>query len=100
MQSKLLLAVLRATIVLCLVFGIAEAASAQNAAVCPSPNPLCLDNNYFVTGDYVVGGVGLRGMGVNGFATGMINIPDCVQFQAMHPSAPCTAAPVPAGAEI
>jgi hypothetical protein len=100
MQSKLLWAVLRATIVLWLAFGIAGAASAQNVAVCPSPNPLCLDNNYFVTGDYVVGGVGLRGMGVNGFATGMISIPDCVQFQAMHPSAPCTAAPVPAGAEI
>ena len=30
--------------------------------------------NYFVTGDYVVGGVGLRGTGVNGLATGSINI--------------------------
>ena len=30
--------------------------------------------NYFVTGDYVVGGVGLRGKGVSGFATGTINI--------------------------
>src|ERR1700676_2700502 len=30
--------------------------------------------NYFVTGDYVVGGVGLRGTGVGGFATGNITI--------------------------
>src|SRR5262245_37954335 len=31
--------------------------------------------NYFVTGDVVIGGVGgLRGTGVNGFATGTINI--------------------------
>ncbi|MEO8658238.1 MAG: hypothetical protein ABI693_07195 [Bryobacteraceae bacterium] len=28
--------------------------------------------NYFVTGDYAVAGVGLRGQGVNGFATGTI----------------------------
>ena len=31
--------------------------------------PLNFENNYFVTGDYVVAGVGLRGLGVNGFAT-------------------------------
>jgi hypothetical protein len=30
--------------------------------------------NYFVTGDFVVAGVGLRGKGVNGFATGKINM--------------------------
>jgi hypothetical protein len=30
--------------------------------------------NYFVTGDYAVGGVGLRGQGVNGTATGNITI--------------------------
>ncbi len=30
--------------------------------------------NYFVTGDYTVGGVGLRGQGVNGWATGYIYI--------------------------
>lgn len=40
-------------------------------------NPLVFGNNYFVTGDYVVGGVGLRGLGDgSGFATGTINIPD------------------------
>jgi hypothetical protein len=31
-------------------------------------------NNWFVTGDYVVGGIGLRGTGVNGVATGSINL--------------------------
>jgi hypothetical protein len=30
--------------------------------------------NYFITGDYAVGGVGLRGRGVNGIATGSIAI--------------------------
>jgi hypothetical protein len=38
--------------------------------------PLLFENNYFVTGDYVVGGVGLRGLGTGGYATGTINIPD------------------------
>ena len=56
---------------LLLVFGFAQLASAQNAT-----NQLKLSNNYFVTGDYVVGGVGLRGLGVNGVATGTIQIPD------------------------
>ncbi len=53
--------------------------------------PLNFFNNYFVTGDYVVGGVGLRGLGVNGFATGTISIPDAN-------SVPATG--VPAGADI
>lgn len=54
-------------------------------------DPLGLANNYFVTGDYVVGGVGLRGLGVNGYATGTINIPDPVQPNATA---------VPEGADI
>ncbi|OFW33376.1 MAG: hypothetical protein A3G76_00935 [Acidobacteria bacterium RIFCSPLOWO2_12_FULL_65_11] len=37
-------------------------------------NALTFFKNYFVTGDYVVGGVGLRGLGVNGIATGTITI--------------------------
>src|ERR1700758_3997948 len=38
---------------------------------------LTLSSNHFVTGNYVVGGVGLRGLGdATGFATGYINIPD------------------------
>lgn len=40
-------------------------------------NPLNFGNNFFVTGDYVVAGVGLRGMGnATGFATGYIKMPD------------------------
>ena len=38
--------------------------------------PLSFGNNYFVTGDYVVAGVGLRGLGVNGFATKQFTMPD------------------------
>lgn len=53
--------------------------------------PLNFFRNYFVTGDYVVGGVGLRGLGVNGIATGTINIPDSKQHNATS---------VPAGAGI
>ncbi|HMK72697.1 MAG TPA: hypothetical protein VK454_05120 [Myxococcaceae bacterium] len=41
--------------------------------------------NYFVTGDYVAAGVGLQRTGVNGFATGYINI---------------DASQIPAGAEV
>lgn len=90
-----------------LLLSTAQPAQAQNVQFtpqCPSPNPLCLDNNYFVTGDYVVGGVGLRGLGdSSGFATGMISIPDCVQAQAMTGAVvDCKSLPnpVPAGAFI
>src|SRR6266853_6322584 len=38
--------------------------------------PLNFFKNYFVTGDYAVGGVGLRGLGSNGFATGTIHMAD------------------------
>jgi len=57
-----------------------------------SPNGLALANNYFVTGDYVVGGVGLRGLGdATGLATGSIKIPDPAQPNAGS---------VPPGADI
>ncbi len=39
-----------------------------------TPDALRFFKNYFITGDYVVGGVGLRGQGVNGIATGSIAI--------------------------
>src|SRR5215472_5217938 len=71
---------------LVLAFGFAQPAWAQNTT-----NALMLSNNYFVTGDYVVGGVGLRGLGANGLATGTIRIPDAN-------SVPATG--VPAGADI
>src|SRR5439155_16625865 len=55
-------------------------------------NALALANNYVVTGDYVVGGVGLRGLGdATGFATGKITIPD--------PAQPNSTA-VPPGADV
>ena len=75
-----------ATLAFLWVFVFAQATSAQNAT-----NQLSISNNYFVTGDYVVGGVGLRGLGVNGVATGTITIPDAN-------SVPSTG--VPAGADI
>src|ERR1700756_5195192 len=61
------------------------------AQVSLAQNQLTLAQNYFVTGDYVVGGVGLRGLGVNGFASGTIKIPD--------PNQPNSTS-VPAGADI
>src|ERR1700757_2854294 len=71
-------------------FGFAQAGFAQTAL------PLGLSNNYMVTGDYVVGGVGLRGLGDGSvYATGTITIPD--------PGAYATNVPlqqVPAGADI
>ena len=73
------------------VFAFARSANAQ---ACPTP--LCLSNNYFVTGDYVVGGVGLRGLGANGLATGTISIPDTAQAQATG----VPSSGVPAGADI
>ena len=50
-------------------------------------------NNFFVSGDYVVGGVGLQGSGVNGYATGTITIPD------KNPGI-SGATSVPAGAQV
>jgi sugar lactone lactonase YvrE/uncharacterized protein (DUF2345 family) len=44
-----------------------------------SPNPLALNNNYFLTGDYVSAGVTLRGTGINGTATGSITVPSYTQ---------------------
>ena len=49
------------------------AVSAQALAQLPG-DALRFKNNWFLTGDYVVGGVGLRGIGVNGLATGTVNI--------------------------
>lgn len=77
---------------LTILFLFAQTTKAQNAPAQVCLTPLCLSNNYFVTGDYVVGGVGLRGLGgANGLATGTINIPDQVQPNATS---------VPAGADI
>ena len=60
--------------------------------------PLNFSKNYILSGgDYVVGGVGLRGAGdATGFATGRISIPDTVQASATGVASP----EVPAGASI
>ena len=58
-----------------------------------SQNPLKFFKNYFLTGGYAVGGVGLSGQGQNGIATGQIQITACAP-----PSV--TVNCVPAGAEI
>src|SRR5213594_3917404 len=86
---RLLLAT--AALGLLLALGFVQKGRAQTA---PS---LSLTNNYFVTGDYVVGGVGLRGLGdATGFATGTIKIPDTVQAAATGVPSPG----VPPGADI
>jgi len=42
--------------------------------VAQTPDALSFFKNYFITGDYTVGGVGLRNLGVNGIATGSIPV--------------------------
>jgi hypothetical protein len=75
---------------------ICSAALAQGLSA-QSTDVLKLSNNFFVTGDYVVGGVGLRGLGAvdpvanRSLASGTITIPDSNQPNA---------AGVPAGADI
>jgi hypothetical protein len=67
------------------VLALAQTAMAQT-------DPLNFGNNFFVTGDYVVAGVGLRGLGNgSGFATGTITMPDAN-------TVPSTG--VPAGAQV
>src|ERR1700760_4989787 len=55
----------------CLTLG-GYAAQANHSP--PPPPKLSFFKNYFVTGDYVAAGVGLKGKGVNGLAAGSINI--------------------------
>jgi VCBS repeat-containing protein len=50
------------------------AGQARGHAQSAPANALKFFKNYFVTGDYAVGGVGLRGQGVDGIATGNISI--------------------------
>ncbi len=74
-----------------LVLGLAQPASAQNVTTACSATSLCLDNNYFVTGDYVVGGAVYNGKFVNGLEMGTVTIPDPLQPNSTG---------VPAGADI
>ena len=63
---------LRASVVL-FSLGFALLSAQPGQAQAP---PLTFFKNYFITGDYVVEGVGLRGQGINGVATGSIQISD------------------------
>ena len=69
MRRGLLCALLGA----CLLGVFAPGESVVSARVIPV-GPLKFFKNYFITGDFVTGAVGLQGLGVNGKATGAINI--------------------------
>src|SRR5262249_39081274 len=70
--STKLLKKLAASVLLALVSLLTPPVFAQSGS-----DALTFFKNYFVTGDYVVGGVGLRGRGdATGYATGTISIPD------------------------
>jgi len=77
---------------LLLVFGFAQPGLAQTAT---QTGPLTLFKNYFVTGDYVVGGW-VKGSSNGTLETGTINIPDTVQAAATGVPSPS----VPPGADI
>jgi len=84
----------------CILSGLLLAATqfglAQNAAAVP--NALTFENNFFVTGDYAVGGVGLVGQAnktYQGYAVGTISI-----GADTNPGVKGTNNSVPAGAEI
>jgi VCBS repeat-containing protein len=62
------------TAVVLLSLGLALLVTQPVQTQAPPADALQFFKNYFITGDYVVGGVGLRGHGVNGLATGNINI--------------------------
>jgi len=58
----------------------------------PTSNPLTLENNYFVTGDYSSAGVTLRGTGQGGLATGTITISNSQASQGVPDGADILAA--------
>ena len=79
---------------LLLAFGFTQTAAAQSAAAGSINGPLAFENNFFVTGDYVVAGAyGMTTQVKNGFATGTITIPDA------NPGITGVKS-VPAGAEV
>jgi len=60
--------------ILLFVTSLALLTQAASSTRAQTPDALKFFKNFFVTGDYVVGGVGLRGLGVNGIATGSIQL--------------------------
>src|SRR5215469_6455756 len=79
---------------LALIAGLAPSAVGQNCVATPA-NPLCIFQNYFVTGDYVVAGWVKGAPDGSGFAPGTISIPDNLQ-----PAQNGVPAIVPRGADI
>jgi len=78
-----------------LVIGFAQAALAQNDP------PLTFENNFFVTGDYVVAGAyGMNGTVVNGMTTGTISVPDQNPSTLRANPGITGATSVPVGAQI
>ncbi len=65
-------------------------------------NSLNFENNYFVTGDYVVGGWANKKVDPNraGYATGTISVPDSVQTKAVKVPQAGVPTAVPDGADI
>ena len=55
------------------VLGLVQSGPPLRAQSAP-PDALSFFKNYFITGDYAIGGVGLRGQGVNGIASGVIQM--------------------------
>jgi hypothetical protein len=88
---------------LLLVFGFAQTAVAQSGFAQSNVNPLTFENNFFVTGDYVVAGaqnmttnfVSING---NSYAKGTITVPDL--NTGINPSPLTGDNKVPAGAQI
>src|SRR6516162_364556 len=77
-----------------LVIGFAQTALAQN-------DPLNFENNFFVTGDYVVAGAyGMNGTVVNGMTTGTISVPDQNPSTLKANPGITGATSVPVGAQI
>jgi len=90
---------------LLLVLGFAQSAAAQLAAAAGNP-PLTFENNFFVTGDYVVAGA--YGMTTNftnlkgtTYAVGTMNVPDLKNpFTGATNTGNTGVTSVPAGAEV
>jgi len=55
---------------------------ASSQLVAQTPQPLSFFKNYMLTGDYAVQGIGLRGTGNGGFASGEIVIQPCAEDDA------------------
>ena len=88
---------LQRTVPLALLFAIGFA----QAALAQSDPPLNFENNFFVTGDYVVSGAyGMNGTVVNGMTTGTISVPDQNPSTLQANPGITGATSVPVGAQI